>query len=164
MLGFLISFHFPNFRIWTFPDTRFSNVPLHVHLSKKNKFRHENMSENVFPTRRICEIARFPKNMCLTRFGFLLNYLSDLVYPESRLMGLGVMYISPNHKMRTFRILGKWKSNVTSSIWSRTILQSFWTIQSLIFKVKMDLQTPADPKSEFSHISYRFPIEHWIAA
>ena len=42
--------------------------------------------------------------------------------------------------MKTFGIFGKWKLKVTSLIWSRIILHSFCSFQSLKSRIKMNLE------------------------
>ena len=50
----------------------------------------------------------------------------NLVDPKSRIMGLGVMDISPNDKNENIWDFAKWELKNTSPIWSRMVLWSFW--------------------------------------
>ena len=69
--------------------------------------------------------------------------LNISVDTDSRIMSLKVMDISKNHKNAHCPIhFVKWTLKVTSAVWSRIILRTFWPWPLSKFRANMDLQTP----------------------
>ena len=62
-------------------------------------------------------------------------------------------------KMMTFHIFENWKSKVSSSTWSRIVLQSSWATPLLKFEVRTPRPWQA-PNWMFLQIPYTAPIKH----
>lgn len=130
---------------------------LKIKFSKSQSFRVSNFRISSFRKRStpFPGILMFTMNWC---FRELISVSSCIQIQQQWLWG---SWTSPKIKTdEAFSFLGKWKSKVTSPMWSTIIILSFfsfsWLFQRCKFWIKMRPQTHQSNVDIF-HICYRAP-------